>query len=269
MADAAPRTLRIEVLLILLVLGIAGAWYVGTARTLRVRLHPDICAANLRGTAQALHLYGQNGTAFPMATSMSRAGEMGFFANRITAPTHEAPPSPTTDMWMVVRTNYACPKQFICPSTVDTPDPAGDTSNYFDFADRKHLSYSYVYQYHPQRGPVGTNSEPWVPVLADSNPYLKGGIQRTAAIDRTSAGKGNSTNHRARDGQHVAFVDGHVSYMRTPLVPDAGSVPRLNKSIPPDNIYTTHADTEPSDPGNAPTWTRIQIGSKSDYCLVP
>jgi len=172
-------------------------------------------------------------------------------------------------MWLLTRTNYACPKQFNCPSTVDTPDPAYDTLDYFDFADRKHLSYSYVYQYHPQREPVGTNSEPWVPVLADSNPYLKGGIQDAPAIDRTSPGQGNSTNHRARDGQNVAFVDGHVGYMQTPLVPDAGSLPHPGKSTPLDNLYTTHTAGSPADPGNAPTWTRIQIGSKSDYCLVP
>jgi len=266
---SSTRTRPIEALLIVIALGIAGVWYVGNARTLRIRLHPDICASNLRGTTQALYLYAQAGTTFPMATGMSRAGELGLFTSRTAAPAVDAPPSPTADMWMVLRTYHACPKQFICPSTVDTPDPGEDPSAYFDFADRKHLSYSYVYQYHPQRRPVGTNSEPWVPVLADSNPYLKGGIQDAAAIDRTSPGKGNSTNHRARDGQNVAFVDGHVGYMQTPLVPDANSLPHPGKSIPLDNIYTTHADGEPADIGNAPTWTRIQIGSKSDYCLVP
>lgn len=266
---SSPRTRPIEALLILIAMGVAVAWAVGTARINSDSCQPTVCHMNLRGISSAMYLYAEEGNTFPMATGMSRAGELGLFTSRTAAPAVDAPPSPTADMWIVLRTYYACPKQFICPSTVDTPDPGEITSDYFDFADRKHLSYSYVYQYHPQRGPVGTHSESWVPVLADSNPYLKGGIQDAPAIDRTSPGKGNSTNHRVRDGQNVAFVDGHVSFVQTPLVPDAGSLPHPGKSIPLDNLYTTHPDGSPADPGNAPTWTRIQIGSKSDYCLVP
>lgn len=265
-----PSRMRpIEVLLIVIALGIAVAWFVGTARTNCYKSMPTVCKSNLRSISQALYIYAQEGDVFPMATNPSRAGEMSLFANRSRLPLRDGPPSPTADMWMVLRQGNATPKMFICPFAVDVYDPADDPANYFDFADRKHLSYSYVYQYHPQRGPVGTHSEPWVPVLADANPYLKGGIPETAAIDRTSPGRGNSTNHRGRDGQNVAFVDGHVSFTQTPLVPDFVTSSQLNKSSLPDNIYTTHTDGNPADPGNAPTWTRIQIGAKSDYCLVP
>lgn len=203
-----------------------------------------------------------------MATDVTAAGSMNLFGYRNQPPASNSIPSPTADLWMLVRGHHVDLRYFVCPQSTDTVDPFPDATPAFDFRASIHLSYGYVYQYHPSRMPVGTDSEPLLPVAADANPYLKGGVSNSPQTDRASVGHGNSLNHSPRVGQTVAYVDGHVSFIQAPLV-SPGSHSSSLRPTTGDNIYTTNADNEPSDPGNAPTWTRIQIGSKSDYCLVP
>lgn len=268
MNDAAPRTRRIEVLLILLALAIAAGWFVGVAPMHREWDRISTCSAHLRGMSGAFYIYAEDGDLFPWLFDGTRAGEMAPFAHRNKPPSPGDIPSSTADMWTLVQAFHSSIAQFNCPSTTDTPDPFrfGDTA--FDFAGPDHLSYAYVYQYHPQRKPLGTNSDPVLPLIGDANPYVKGALKDSASNDRKSIGAGNSRNHRLRKGQCILFVDGHAEFIKSPVNPITFSKQRTSPQ-PDDNIYTTHADNEPADPGNAPTWTRIQIGSKSDYCLVP
>jgi len=269
MSAPGPRMRFIELPLVVGTIAICAGLYAGLMPRHREASRIRVCAANLRGLGSAMYIYAQDGDTFPMATSSHRAGEMTLFAYRNPAPLADEMPSPTADLWMIVRTNNATQRQHICPSSTDIADPIDDTTTVFDFAGPENLSYAYVYQYHPGRRPLGTGSHPNTPLMADANPYVKGGIYASVATDRASVNRGNSRNHRARKGQNILWVDGHVAFERSPRF---GPMPGHNAHYPPqpaDNIYTTHADNEPSDPGNAPTWTRIQIGSKSDYCLVP
>lgn len=270
MNDAAPRTRRIEVLLILIALAIAAGWFVGVAPTQRELDRISTCSAHLRGLSGGFYIYaGENGDRFPSLFDGTRAGEMAPFAYRSKPPMPNDIPSPTADLWTMMSQYYSSPQHMICPSTTDTPDPFqyGDTA--FDFAGPNHLSYAYVYQYHPTRRPLGTASHEIIPIIADANPYLKGGVQTSVTTHRNGAGRGNTLNHRAGKGQNALFVHGGTQFLKTPVIgPSPGRAPYFPPH-PADNIYTIHADGEPSDPGNAPTWTRIQIGSKSDYCLVP
>ena len=241
-----------------------------------------VCSANLRGIGQAFYLYAQDDPGvFPaiaatttLAPSTASDGQMQIFfpADRTTEPSTTGIPSPTVDMWSVVKSNNSTPKQFICPSTIDTQDPAQDTTVYFDFLAANRLSYAYQYQHDPNRQIIGTSSEPTFPVMADGNPYVKGRLTTTdLTADRNSAFRGNSTNHTNREGQNVLFQDDHVTFEKSPDVGLSGNTSGLRSSKGRDNCYTTVAnDLANVDPGNtAPTAVLCNLGSRSDACLVP
>jgi hypothetical protein len=193
--------------------------------------------------------------------------------DRITEPSTTGTPSPTVDLWTLVRQNNTTPKQFICPSTTDVPDPAQDSLAYYDFETMKNLSYGYQYQHDPNRPQIGTSSEPTFPVLADGNPYLKGQVTVTQIQDdRTSQFRGNSNNHTNREGQNVLFQDSHVSFEKGPDVGLSGKFVNVPSSRGRDHCYTTHLPGTQTtvDPGNTPpTSTLCDLGTRSDACMVP
>jgi len=245
-----------------------------------------VCATNLRGIGQAFYLYAQKDpNLFPTIAQTYTAGganlHLFFPGDRTTAPATTGIPSPTVDMWAVVRRGYTVPKQFVCPSTTDLPDPATDTTAYYDFQGISNLSYGYQYQHHPNRRAIGLGSEPTFPVLADANPYIKGGITGISITqDRRGLGRGNSTNHTYRDGQNILFQDGHVIFEFGPDVglPGRASTQVMSISRGRDHCFTTHQPIESAivDPGyQAPQWTspssagECNLGTKSDACLVP
>jgi prepilin-type N-terminal cleavage/methylation domain-containing protein len=238
-----------------------------------------MCAANERGVGQAFYIYAQDDPGFFPAiaqTSTNPEGSVHFFfgLDRTTQPSTSGVPSPTVDMWAVVRANNTTPKQFICPSTPDVGDPAQDTSTYFDFYKAGNLSYGYQYQHSPKKRIVGTSSEPTYPVLADGNPWVKGGLAAAGADitdDRNKSGHGNSFNHTNREGQNVLFQDSHVSFEKGPDCGPSGPVQGVPSSRNRDNIYTVfNEDTMQVDPGDvAPTGTLVMLGGESDACLVP
>jgi len=244
------------------------------------------CASNLRGIGQAFYIYAQDApNVFPTiaGTYTNTPGMMHLFypQDRTTAPPTTGIPSPTVDMWSVVRQSYTQPKQFVCPSTTDLPDPAADTTAYYDFSGMDNLSYGYQYQHHPNRRVIGMTSEPTFPIVADGNPYIKGGVTGISIqSDRLSAARGNSTNHPNRLGQNVLFQDNRVVFETGPDVglPGRASTVVQTVSRGRDHCYTTHLSSVNAivDPGDeAPQWTSPEsagmcdLGGKSDACLVP
>ncbi|MBN2563807.1 MAG: DUF4190 domain-containing protein [Phycisphaerae bacterium] len=240
-----------------------------------------VCAANLRGIGQAMYIYAQDEPyTFPAigAAREQNDGAMVVFdpAMRTGGPSIYETPSPTVDMWAVIRANNAMPKLFICPSTIDVEDTAWawDTEAYYDFLSPINLSYAYQYQHDPNRRTIGTSSDPAFPIMADANPYIKGGMPGgTFASDRQSQFRGNSVNHTNREGQNVLYQDGHVAFEKGPDVGLSGRVAAaLRLSRGQDNCYTVHAGggSTTVDPGSAaPTATSCNLGGKSDACLVP
>lgn len=246
-----------------------------------------LCMTNEHNIGQAFYIYARTPpetfpciaavTGLPPSSATEGQFRMFFSSDRTMAPPTTGIPSPTVDMWAVVRTNLALPKQFNCPSTVDMPDPAVDTTVYYDFFGSGNLSYAYQYQHDPNRQVIGVTSEATFPVLADANPYLKGGVGATLSDDRVSGARGNSVNHTNREGQNVLFQDGHVDFERAP---DVGLSGKYKTSAVPygprgrDNCYTTHLVNQEVDWGsNKPTYGgssgSCNLGDKSDACLIP
>lgn len=245
-----------------------------------------VCAANLHGIGHALYIYAEDDPQIFPAIYDGEGETMTLFGGFDGPPDNDNPwrnneqgtyiykrdPSPTVDLWTLLRTNISTPKQMICPSTTDTMDPAQDPTAYYDFLGKENLSYAYQFQHSPFVKPLGTTSNPTAPLMADANPYLKGG-ETTISIqaDRISPFRGNSKNHTYREGQNILFQDSHVTFEKGPGAGLAGRVPR-SPSIyrGRDNIYTTHFVQGYVDPGSAkPTATMITLGGRSDACLVP
>lgn len=250
-----------------------------------------VCSANLRGIGQAMYIYAQDDPQIFPAIFQDYTGatnlHLWYPQDRTSAPSTTGIPSPTADLWAVVRANNTTPKQLICPSTTDVPDPATDTTAYYDFAGppggtgpSPYLSYGYQYQHDPNRRAIGTSSEPTFPIMGDANPYIKGGeVGTNIGSDRTSQYRGNSKNHTNREGQNILYQDGHVSFEKGPDVGLSGKASTgLTISRGRDHCYTVHATTlnAPVDYGlQAPSWPgpssagSCDLGSKSDCCLVP
>lgn len=271
-----PKLTAIELLAIV---AVAAAW-LGILSPTFSPIHPNNkaaqCASNLHGIAQAMYIYAQDDPQVFPAIAQVRAendGAMRIFdpEDRITVPSTTGIPSPTVDMWTVVRSGNADPEEFICPFTKDDPDPAPFPADYYDFLGPDNLSYAYQYQHDPNRRVVGPASEPSFPVLADGNPYIKGGITQAILQDRQSGHAGNSKNHKSRKkGQNVLFVDGSVDLEPSPDVGLFGEADPALDSSGHDNVYTVHEAGGYVDPGSDPpneTW--CNLGSKSDACLVP
>ena len=241
-----------------------------------------VCSANLRGLGQAAYIYAQDGDAFPVISKgpTNTNGSVIYFAQTNRAPatgvSTTGTPSPTVDMWSLCRANNTTPKQFNCPSTTDIPDPAQDTTAYYDFLTDIHLSYGYQYQADPNRPTLGSSSDPTFPLMGDANPYLKGKVT-LALADRTSQFRGNSNNHTNREGQNVLFVDSHVSFEKGPDVGLSGKFDATIKSSRArDNCYTVHTENSNVDFGATAGLTQANnttgqcnLGDRSDACLVP
>ncbi|HKQ50661.1 MAG TPA: hypothetical protein VJZ71_21500 [Phycisphaerae bacterium] len=234
------------------------------------------CAAHLRGIGQAMYIYAQDDPGVFPALALVRTENDGLMQifdplDRVAEPSTTGIPSPTVDMWALVRIMNVAPETFICPFTADEPDPAPPfVQDYYDFLGPKNLSYAYQYQHDPNRPIIGTSSEPTFPLMADANPYIKGGVQSDLLQDRLSKKAGNSDNHKhRRDGQNVLYQDSHVDLEASPAVGLFGMTdPSLDSYY--DNIYTVHEDGGLVDPGiAAPTPEWCNLGSRSDACLVP
>jgi prepilin-type N-terminal cleavage/methylation domain-containing protein len=246
-----------------------------------------VCGANLRGIGQAMYIYAQDDPqVFPCIaqTFMGTSSNLHLFfpADRTTSPSTTGIPSPTVDMWAVVKANNTTPKQFICPSTTDVPDPAQDTTAYYDFFGLNNLSYGYQYQHDPNRRIIGTSSEPTFPFMADANPYVKGAVRGVNLLqDRLSQYRGNSANHTNREGQNVLYQDSHVSFEKGPDCGLSGSIASTVRTVSRgrDHIYTVHGSSSNNPPVDygvlPPIWSdpasagTLNLGSKSDACIVP
>jgi len=276
----------------------------GKARELANR---GTCAANVRGIAQSMHVYGvDNNDVYPvvatpsnnstptykLASTAQAAGDTTIDLTyksiyQTNAQTNAG--SPMACLWILCIRGDVAPKQFLCKS-----DPIGGASSsllnsaspaqyYTNFNDAQnaasadnHYSYGISYPWTPSANsaPGGwwkATSDASIVLLADISP--KNGTP--TGVNASTPGNPYSTNtklsnsiHHQRDGQNIAYGDAHAEFQRTPFAGQGG-----------DNVYTvglsgpgTYANN-PSNPittsGTIPSgWSGGSSGSY-DTILIP
>ncbi len=151
--------------------------------------------------------------------------------------------STTRCFWMLVRSGEVTPKQFVCPSSGDVPDPGNPIDIYYDFENIDAISYGYRVPYGPVQTRPSENLDSRMIIAADKGPFNDMSIatadQRLndeinwadfhAAAPSEWAGF-NSPNHGGKgqgEGQNCLFADGHATFERKPTA-----------GVDEDNIYT-------------------------------
>ncbi len=174
--------------------------------------------------------------------------------------------STTRCFWMLVRTGDVTTKQFICPSSDDTPDDTEEIDRYYDFASISRISYGYQVPFGAPDTRASENSDNRLACAGDKGPYsMSGGNDPSGWQDSftdydrntpPNRWKGlNSPNHGGRgsgEGQNLLFADGHVDFTRKPIV-----------GIDDDNVYTQMAGFEPIERwlGNSPVTEAMPQGA--------
>jgi len=276
----------------------------GKARELANR---GTCAANVRGIAQSMHVYGaDNNDVYPCVPAPSNnstptyklAANTTAVGGTSTDLTYNAiyqqnsgqsnAGSPMACLWILCIRGDVAPKQFICKS-----DPVGaaaspllatgniyntnfnDASGTAALADN-HYSYSISYPWTPAAAasPGGwwkATSDSSIPILADMSPKNGTPTGNPTPTNATNSFQNTTkyanTIHHSRDGQNISYGDAHADFQRSPFVGQGG-----------DNIYTVgpSGPSYPSQNGNVITssgnlpagWTAGSAGSY-DTIMVP
>lgn len=156
-----------------------------------------VCAANLRGIGQSMHIYAnENGGWFPIDLhAPPRDGGMNGvqYVGRLSqhagtplgeATAHEAHPS--RSLFLLVVTGSSTPKQLVCPVSGNEEDPLADARtgaarqpgvNQFDFSSYDHLSYGYQLPFGPNGRPSQFLSVRQV-IAADKGPFFRAAARR-------------------------------------------------------------------------------------------
>jgi prepilin-type N-terminal cleavage/methylation domain-containing protein len=194
----------------------------------------------------------------------------------------------TASLWLLARPGQIDPKQFVCPSGDETPDPLLTNGRRVrpdqrsNFTSGRHLSYSYAYPFLDVAGKPQLNTDRLPPdfaILADKNPGTSPATGDDAAgpaydAPGLSLAPANSRNH-GRAGQNVLYVTGEVRFQKTPYC--GYGVPPYDPKTPyRDNVYTGYPRTPapgtavPKDPqANGSCSSTVVPGWAYDSYLVP
>ncbi|HVT81330.1 MAG TPA: prepilin-type N-terminal cleavage/methylation domain-containing protein [Phycisphaerae bacterium] len=214
----------------------------GKARELSNR---SVCAANVRGISQSMNLYAaDNSDSYPLVAPGKNGAPAKFgtgnpantadtaIANLYPAAAPSTALSVTQNMWLLCMVGQVAPKQFICKSDGSQAATLTSSGNLYqtNFNDGNpqnpqssvnSLSYSIAYAWTttgtPATGGWWRNAtDAGLPLLADMAPV--GGTNPVTSFALGANGQygraANSLIH-GRDGQNVAFGDGHADFART------------------------------------------------------
>jgi len=246
-----------EALVVVAVAGIVlGYFSAAAAPRSRELSNRAVCAANLRGLAQSMAVYGASeNDAFPCLPPPASATQYDASLKPDLADTADAgdaihtlytsnkrASSPTEPLWILVLNGEVSTKQFICKSDSFGGTPAAvmgadsKTTN-LNFQDEKNISYSVAYPWTVDQKEKVVVSAIWrdqtdasLPLLSDMAPYVgskagpgevatrpPGSDPKTPVDPDWAVTKANSQNHQF-EGQNVAFGDSHVEFTRNPAV---------------------------------------------------
>ncbi len=252
----------IELLVVIAIIALLMSILMPALARVREMANRVVCGTNLKGigTASAIYAGNDDSGRFPCAGFRASiwATTDGGAADAATA--YASGASISSSLYLLVKYDYATPKQFICKSDPDSGEsmPTGQPFLFWDFGDPvAQCSYAYHMPYDDGSGlhyRLSSASNPALAMAADRNPWNIAGI----LPNDTSFGPkevGNSAAH-GREGQNVLFVDSHVEFSKTQgtEIEDRGSACGLND----DDIYimgykfdeTTIAPTKLDMPGN-------------------
>ena len=158
-----------------------------------------VCAANLRGIGQSMHIYStDNDDWFPIAphaededqpAGASKVSFVGRLAAGMTVESDRLDESHTSrSLFLTIIQGHSTPKQFICPGSGDSEDelrngvginqrPAMAGVDRFDFAGYDRLSYGYQLPFGSLARPR-QNLDVRMAVMADKGPYFEAGEPR-------------------------------------------------------------------------------------------
>ncbi len=149
--------------------------------------------------------------------------------------------SVTRALWMMVRSDDITPKQFICPSSGDSPDDTEEINRYYDFKAINNISYGYQVPFGPFDTRASENVDTRMVLSADKSPGITQAILSGDNVENytiqspnrvwTRFNSGNHGGAGAGEGQNCLFADGHAEFLKKPIV-----------GVDFDNIYT-HMDT--------------------------
>ena len=117
----------------------------------------------------------------------------------------------TSNLFLLVKLDYAKPKQFLCPCLPHSSESLDySTAGLTDFPSESLISYSYQNMFGSHR--PGPDSPPTVAILADRNPLLKLGSRPTPA---TLLLVDISPNHGSDRGHNVLRLNWSVDWSTT------------------------------------------------------
>lgn len=268
----------LELTVAIAILAILVSIFVPYVRSIRESNNRVRCVDNLARIQSALSMYARdNGGMYPSVRQAEGVPGYVAFTGAAADVNPFAPGSVVKDndvtasLWLLVRSQFASPKTFVCPSAAASEQPvSGPYQKWGNFSSDAHLSYSYATPFSvlPDYRLNGDRLQPEFAVVADMNPGISANgrddvVTPAHDAEALSRSRGNSRNH-GKAGQNVLFGDGHVEFAVTPYCGYGG-----------DNIYTALRNTQifspekPDANGNGVLDASVGPAWYSDSYLVP
>jgi prepilin-type N-terminal cleavage/methylation domain-containing protein len=221
----------IELLVVIAIIALLMSILMPALARVRELAQRTVCGTNLSGIAKAMVVYANDDNTGRLPRAGLQHGMWGktpiwdepYFEKAFAGTPPTA--SITASYYLLVKRDYATPKQFLCKSDVEATEfliGAGTTGlDYVDVWDfggsgQDHVSYAFHMPYDNQATggrsyALTAASDPGLAVSADRNPEGSNPAAEPAAGWPAGTVLTNSQPHQ-EDGQNVAFVDTHVSF---------------------------------------------------------
>ena len=255
------------------------------------------CSSNLRQIGLALQIYGaDNKQTYPRTYYDPSAADGGTFTDFVADATNgigfdqtdsfSSSDSPvgtnnvTAALFLLLKSTQIGSEVFICPSTEGARDTYGGAKNgnriRSNFSNKQvNLTYSIAQPYGGFTASQGGyrlvlsgGLGPEFAIMSDINPGETDSVNSPRIVNLTTSSsqsdfrKGNSPNHRSKEGQNVLYSDGHVVWQNNPLC-----------GVARNNIFCQDSTANPTPtPAPAPlngNQLTLKVYDRNDSLMVP